>query len=78
MVYIITLFYKHYPHYVHKHNKAINTIRPTHCSPARRPRPAGNIRIGNQFLIIRALHFAQPQAYMYHQASVTITLGRRI
>jgi len=36
----------------------------------------GDIRIGNQFLITRALHFAQPQAY--YQASATITLGRRV
>jgi len=36
---------------------------------------AGDIRISNQFLITRALHFAQPQAY--YQASVSITLGRR-
>jgi len=38
--------------------------------------PAGNIRISNQFLITRALQFAQPQAY--YQVSVTITLGRRV
>jgi len=31
-----------------------------------------DIRISNQFLIARALHFAKPQAY--YQASVTITL----
>jgi len=37
---------------------------------------ARDIRIRNQFLITRALHFAQPQAY--YQASVTITLGRRV
>jgi len=35
-----------------------------------------NIRISNQFLITRALHFAQPQAL--YQASVTITLGHRV
>jgi len=35
-----------------------------------------DIRISNQFLITRALHFAQPQAY--YQASVTIILGRRV
>jgi len=35
-----------------------------------------DIRISNQFLNTRALHFAQPQAY--YQASVTITLGRRV
>jgi len=35
----------------------------------------GDIRISNQFLITRALHFVQPQAY--YQASVPITLGRR-
>jgi len=37
---------------------------------------AGDIKISNQFLITRALHFAQPQAY--YQASVTIKLGRRV
>jgi len=35
-----------------------------------------DIRISNQFMITCALHFAQPQAY--YQASVTITLGRRV
>jgi len=34
-----------------------------------------DIRISNQFVITRALHFAQ-QAY--YQASLTITLGRRV
>jgi len=38
--------------------------------------PDRDIRISNQFLITRALHFAQPQAY--YQASVTIKLGRRV
>jgi len=38
--------------------------------------PASDIRISNQFMITRALHIAQPQAY--YQASVTITLGRRV
>jgi len=37
---------------------------------------ASEIRINSQFRITRALHFAQPQAY--YQASVTVTLGRRI
>jgi len=37
---------------------------------------AGDIRISNQLLITFALHFAQPQAY--YQASVTITLVRRV
>jgi len=40
------------------------------------PIPVRDIRISNQFLITRALHFAQPQAY--YQASVTITLGRNV
>jgi len=35
-----------------------------------------DIRISNQFMITQALHFAQPQEY--YQASVTITLGRRV
>jgi len=35
-----------------------------------------DIRISNQLLNTRALHFTQPQAY--YQASVTITLGRRV
>jgi len=39
--------------------------------------PAGDIRISNQFLITRALHFAQLRQ-AYYQASVTITLGHRI
>jgi len=39
--------------------------------------PERDIRIGNQFLITRALHFAQPRQ-PYYQASVTITLGRRV
>jgi len=34
--------------------------------------PAGDIRISNQFLITRALHFAQPRQ-PYYQVSVTIT-----
>jgi len=47
----------------------------THCR-ACHDSPGSDIRIINQFLITRALHFAQPQAY--YQASVTITLGRRV
>jgi len=39
--------------------------------------PGGEIISGNQFLITRALHFAQPRQ-VYYQASVTITLGRRV
>jgi len=35
----------------------------------------GDIRISNQFVITSALHFAQKA---YYQASVTITLGRRV
>jgi len=34
-----------------------------------------DIKISNQFVITRALHFAQ---YAYYQASVTITLGHRV
>jgi len=42
----------------------------SHCCPRR------DIRISNPFLIVRALQFAQPQAC--YQASVTVTLGRRV
>jgi len=44
------------------------------CSPWS---PAGDIRISNQFLITRALHFALLRQ-AYYQASVTITLGRKV
>jgi len=39
--------------------------------------PGSDIRISNQFLITRALHFAQLRQ-AYYQASVIITLGRRV
>jgi len=39
--------------------------------------PTRDIRISNQFLITRALHFAQLRQ-AYYQAIVTITLGRRV
>jgi len=39
--------------------------------------PGGDIRISNQFWITRALHFAQLRQ-AYFQASVIITLGRRV
>jgi len=40
-------------------------------------RAGGDIIISNQFLITRALHFAKLRQ-AYYQASVTITLGRRV
>jgi len=42
-----------------------------------RGEPVSDIKISNQFLITRALHFAQLRQ-AYYQASVTITLGRRV
>jgi len=39
--------------------------------------PGCDIRISNQILITRALHFARLRQ-AYYQASVTITLGRRV
>jgi len=41
------------------------------------PLPGSDIRIINQFQITRALHFAQLRQ-AYYQASVTITLVRRV